>query len=746
MRARRITAAAGGLLATVLAAGGVAAVAPDSVAGETGGLTLAPAPATGTATAPPSRTVTLITGDRVRLTTVDGERSVASLEPATRTGADSAQPRRARTMTVGDRVYVVPDAALPYVGRQLDLALFDVGNPPRELEVVWSPGVTPRTVPGLATGRTRDRTTAARVSSPAALGAALTAAGGRAGTGRAATATADAGSPFAGIETIRPRAAAAAADPPTAAPAYPQATLIVRGIDALGAAAFSGGVSVSNADDVLRFGSLRSFVEGEVAFSVPVGTYSLSIDITTFAADGSYVSDALLVLPEIDVAAPQTVVTADARTADTPVPTPQTPQPADGQQIQLTYGRTAESGNIATTTYMLLGGAPRVLVTPTEPVSVGEVHWYTYFHLASPAGTAEPYVYDLHLPSDGVVPARFPTTVSGSSLARLDAAYHADTPNHTIHVNRASFAPWELMPFRGTTTAVAPLRRAEYVSALPDVGWVGVVNWKPDEGQGFVQGPLTIYRPGVRRPDTFLAAPLAPGAAAGSADAQPCVVCRQGDVLALDLHPWKDPGGHTVDQLGTGGTLQAGAEVRLYLDDALHGLPGLPFGSITVPPAAADFRLELNTTKSAPWTTTTTRTSTVWRWRSAARTGTLPEPLRCADGTRDCVAEPLLLVAYEAPVGPDNSLPAGAAATIGLRVHQQQVGTPTVGEIGFEVSADDGQTWQPVTARALGAGRFSAQVTPAVGAEFLSFRLRATDPLGNAVDQTIVRAVRVAAG
>jgi hypothetical protein len=718
MRARRITAVAGGLVAAVVAAGGLAAATPPSAAGEratAGALDAAPA----------GRTVTLITGDRVRLSNVDDRRAVASLVPAAEPGGvGPAAPRRARAMTVGDRAYVVPDTAMPYVGRQLDLGLFDVANPPDEVEVAWAAGATPHAVRGLAMAAMTGGVTAARVADPGAFGEALRSAARPARAGSAG----ESQGPLAGVATIRP--AAGDDPPPTAAPAYPQATLIVKGLDALGAPAISGGVSVSNADDGLRFGSMRSFVEGEVAFSVPVGTYSLSVDITTFTAEGGYVSDALLVLPQITVTSPQTVVTADARTADARVPVPQTPQPATGQQIQLTYGRTAESGTISTTTYMLVGGAPRVLVTPTEPVTVGQVHWYTYFHLASPAGAAEPYVYDLHLPSEGVVPERFPTAVSAASLATIGTAFHAETANHTLHVTRASFAPWESMPFRGATTAVAPLRRVEYVSALPDVGWVGVVSWRPDEGQGYVLGPLTVLRPGDKRPDAYLAAPFAPGAGTGSATAEPCLVCRDGDVLALELHPWKDPGGHTVDQLRATGTLAAGAEARLYVDDALVALPSLPFGSVTVPAAESDFRLELDTVKSAPWTTTATRASTVWRWRSAARPGPAPEPLPLPE--------------YATPVGLDNALPAGAPSTIGLRV-RQPAGAPAVEAVDFAVSADDGQTWQPVTARAQGAG-FTASVTPPAGAGFLSFRLRASDPRGNAVEQTIVRAVRVAAG
>lgn len=735
MRNRRTTAAAGGLVTmVVVAAGGLAAVAQATLADAS---TAATAPAA--STRPASRVITLITGERVRLTTIDGGRTIASMEPAGgNSPASGSSPARVRTMSVGEHTYVVPDSAAPYLGRQLDLALFDVSRPPENVEVTWSPGATPHPLPGLTLRPTSTGTSTGRISAPAALGSALT------GAGRDADAAA-----LAGVRTIRPARDGGA---PPVVPAYPQATLVVKGIDALGEPARSGGVSVSNADDVLKFGSMRSFAGGEVAFSVPVGTYSLSVDISTWTADDRYVSDAVLVLPEIQVNSPETVVTADARTADALVPVPRTPRPADSEQVQLTYGRTAASGGRSTTTYLMMGGAPRVFVTPTEPVSVGELHWYTFFHLASPPGRDEPYTYDLHLPSDGVVPDRFTTVVPESSLARIDAAYHAEAADHQINLHRASIVDWELMPFRGTTSALVPLGRTEYVTALPEVGWVGVVYWRPDEGVGYVQGPLTVYQPGERRTDDYLAAPLVPGASPGAESTTPgepattpCAACRQGDVLSLGLQPWKDPGGHAVGSLATTDTLQAGAEARLFIGGEPRGMPSLPNGSVTVPAAESDVRLELDTVKSAEWTTTATRTNTVWTWRSGTRTGgTLPEHLRCADGTRNCSAEPLLLVGYGARVGLDNAVPAGTATTIDLTVRQQDVAAPAVPRATFDVSADDGVTWRPATVRPRGAGRFAATVTPPAGARYLSFRLRASGPQGNSVDQTVTRAVRVA--
>ena len=210
------------------------------------------------ARATPDRLVTLPTGERVFL--APGDRAVRSILPAPRTTAGpAAEPTRVRTMAVGDHFYVVPGAALPYLGRQLDLALFDVLAPADAIQVDWQSAARP--VPGLDLEPAVGGRSTGRISDPAAFGAA-------ARPGRRADRR-----PCPRARRPRPQ--------PTAAPQYPIATLTVKGLDALGAPAFSGSVSVTNAEDNQRFSTLQSFVQGEPSLSVPVGHYSLGVSITT---------------------------------------------------------------------------------------------------------------------------------------------------------------------------------------------------------------------------------------------------------------------------------------------------------------------------------------------------------------------------------------------------------------------------------------------------------------------------------
>jgi hypothetical protein len=702
--------------------------------------------------APPDRVVTLPTGERVVLASGAGGRAVRSVQRAAGTALGPAsEPVRVRTMAVGDHFYVVPDEALPYLGRQLDVAMFDVAAPVAELQVQWAPGADAHAVPGLDLRPAAAGRSTARIVDPAAFGVALAkatrdaravAVRPGAALGAQAAASAAAG-PLAGIQSVHP--GVPAADPaPTASPQFPLATLTVRGLDTLGAPAFSGAVTVTNAEDVQRFSSLQTFVDGQVSFSVPLGHYSIGVSITTYDADNKYLGDALLFFPQIDITENGTVVTADAGTARTVVPVPATPDPSTLEQLQATYSRVSAAGYDSTTAFMLVGGSPELSVTPTAPVSIGEVHWYTYFRLNSPSTATTPYLYDLVFPSDTGVPAQFPAAVPARGLAVVDATYAAEAGRATINTSRASFQYWEKFPIRFASTAVAPLRRTEYVSALPDVSWIGTVLARPQESNGLAQTPLTAYAAGEHAVDNYLMAPAVAGVDRGTVRAEPCPICRQDDQLLLNLHPWTDAGGHAVQMAATD-TTTATVQSRLYADGTLVAEGTSPTGEVTIPAAAKRMKLELDTAVSAPWTTTASRVTTAWTWNTAAPTGSLPDGRTCSRPDQPCAFQPLLFAEYAAGVDTTNAVPAGVATPLTVVVRHQAYDTaPAADHLSLEVSGDDGATWAPVTAAAAGQGRFTATVTPAAGTGFLSLRINATDPLGGILDQTVVRALRVA--
>ncbi|HEY0001737.1 MAG TPA: hypothetical protein VGB74_14875 [Actinoplanes sp.] len=688
------------------------------------------------ASAAADRLVTLPTGERVFLGA--GSRAVRTIEPAAGT---TNGPARVRTMAVGDHLYVVPEEALPYVGRQLDLALFDVLAPATSLTVEWAAAARP--VPGLALEAAAGGRSVGRIADPAAFGAALarsatearTAAAAGTATGTTTGATTGA---LAGVRSVRTTAAAE----PTAVPNYPLVNLTVRGLDKLGVNAFSGSVSVTNAEDVQRFSSLQSFVDGEVSFSVPVGHYSLQVSITTYDATSTYLGDSLLIFPELEVSGTAVELVADARTAKVVVPVPATPNPAGLEQLQATYSRVSAAGFDTTTAYMLIGGSPSLSVTPTSPVSIGKMHWYTYFRLNSPATATERYLYDLVFPTDGVIPAQFTAKVAAADLAQLDATYAAENGASPITTSRTSFQPWESFPIRFASNASAPLRRTEYVSALPGVGWVSSAVARPDEYNGVTQSPMTAYRPGQRVADSHHIAPAVPGVDRSALRSLPCPACRQGDQLLLNVQPRTDAGGHSV-RMTASATAAVSTQSKVYADGTLIATGTDPAGAIALPATASQLKLEVNSGVASPWATTSSKVTTAWTWRTAAPTGT-PAGRTCTEPAAPCAFQPLLFAEYAAGVDTSNALPAGVAAPLTVLVRRQANDPgPAATALTLEVSRDDGTTWTPVTTTGSTGGRFTATVTPAAGSGFLSLRIHATDPTGSALDQTVIRALRV---
>lgn len=763
VRGRAVAGAMGGLavLGMILAVMAIENV-PGSeaavlqAAGAPAGTATAGAPARTEPAAGPARAhvVTLITGERVVVSRPDGKHVAAALEAPTGGG----RQRSFRALATPTAEYVVPDEALPYLGRQLDLSLFDLAEPASAVTVEWAAGARRHAIPGLAPttsapvtprasatpgtasspAESDTATTAARVSSRAAFGAGLASAPGA----------------LSGVRLIRAGAARAATPSPSVSPHFALATLVVTGLDRQGATASGGSVSVINTDDALRFVGLSSFFDGTVAFSVPEGNYSLEVNINTPGSNGAPGSESLVVLPQVSVTAPRTVVTADARTATAAVPVPTTPLPSRLEQFATMLDRVSASGAPVNSVLGFIGAAPDLYVTPVSEVTTGALHWSTYYRLDGTAPSASdglPYLYDVEFPAASGIPDHFPDSVAPSSLATLDAAFHSDLPGHAIDTYRGSYLPWQTFSLRPVSPATAPLRRTEYVTADPDLAWVGAVVWQVDEFNGIDQGPRTVYQAGGRAPDVYLGAPLVPGSNPGTVETLPCTACLQGNTLGLAILPWSDSGGHAVDQLVQSASLTLSTQTRLYADGTLVQQSLLPTGVVTLPAPASAFRLTLDTAKSASWTTTATQTSTTWAWRSNSRAGTLPDRRTCPDGTRICAFEPLLFVDYDLGTDLGNALPAGHPATVSLRLHRQTFdSTPIVATLTLQVSADDGATWTPVPVQAGDAGQFTGTLTAAqvsaAGSGFLSVRVQASDSLATTLDQTIIRAARVSPG
>jgi len=95
-----------------------------------------------------------------------------------------------------------------------------------------------------------------------------------------------------------------------------------------------------------------------------------------------------------------------------------------------------------------------------------------------------------------------------------------------------------------------------------------------------------------------------------------------------------------------------------------------------------------------------------------------------------------------------NTATAGTEATMVLKAgHQLGSTAPAVDTVAVSVSFNDGATWTPAHVTPGTDGEFRADYPqPMVDASggYVSLRVSASDPAGNALEQTLIRAYRLA--
>src|SRR5712691_7742875 len=257
-----------------------------------------------------ARLVTLLTGERVMVGTSPSGRPTLQIVRSAQTGPASP----VTTASVNGDQYVIPVSAQPYVGRYLDIRLFDVtklaaaGATDRvPLRIAYTPGTAPSlpgvtitsSAAGIATGYVTP-------SSARTFGAALA---------WQAVADSHAGWPasstlFGSVTGIGPDLASQG----TVTPDFPQVTLIIKVVSHTGRPIPFGFGFLMNADDGLKYGAFILVIDGEARVSVPLGHYLGIFDEFTFSRKGGATAR---VMPVVDYAVTggSQTLTADARPA-----------------------------------------------------------------------------------------------------------------------------------------------------------------------------------------------------------------------------------------------------------------------------------------------------------------------------------------------------------------------------------------------------------------------------------------------
>jgi hypothetical protein len=700
-------------------------------------------------------TVVLPTGDQIH----DTGQQRSSVTPAASTGLG----RILVSLTLGAKQYELPAAALPYLGRGLDLSLFEVAalraaerDQRIPVEVTYQ-GSQP-TLPGITmTGAHTGYLTA---DSARSFGAALV-----------KQFLADRTSPrAAGGSGLFPNglgiALAGAKTAPVARPHFPMKTLTFTGTDASGKPDNLDPVVVFNLDDSVRIGadqdSISNFYNGSVKFSVPAGNYAAMAYFFDTDTAGNVTGVRVVSRPQFTVSDNTTMAVA-ASEATSKV-TMLTARPAQPQEGGFVVHRTALAGPSMYFDVSVGAGAP-IWVAPTKtPVTIGKLDSFPYRRLTAPAGAAVPYQYFLQYPTSGVIPRQF-YVASPANTATIDASFYSDIDIVGAQY-RAGTYPFESDAFvlRPDHTLSLPIHQLDYVSTGHSVQWFASVAkytriiWGGFEAwYGGQYDGVRQYSPGQRVRESWNAFPLHPAGPVNTARdksltaVQPSVV-RAGDkvVFALESFSDNEPGHTGFGVYGDPDNVAAGTyEIDQDGKKVAGGDAGGPSSDVpttTLGAAASTVRLVLDATREGPKFLLSTKNHTEWTWRSQHQQGTtLPVGYQCDyyfGADRNCAVEPLMTT--QTTVGGmslHGTVPAGPQR-IGLRLgHLQLAQQSAITGAKVEFSTDDGKTWQPATVRPLGDGNYSANFSAGKG--FVSLRVSGADAAGGTISETVTRAYQL---
>jgi hypothetical protein len=528
--------------------------------------------------------------------------------------------------------YRVPAACMRYLGHGLNLNLFGVAaarQAERSGRVDVRISFTGRrpALPGVTIVRSGRGSAAGYLTMASARR-----------LGRALSPRLFAGGVPVGLAGLGARAAAAAA---RGRPDFPMRTLTVRATDAAGRPDTDplDFVDLYNVDNSTWFSGSSGYDHGVAKFSVPAGHYW---------AVGLYAQPHwhIVVNPQFTVADSTTLRLAyrDATskiTTSTPRPSGLVSETVEVDRVGRAGPPVAEGISVSGDGRASPGAA--IWVSPTRRPTIGTLRAYTSGQLGSlPGYRGRPYVYNVAYPDPaGIIATSHRHVVRPASLATVDSRYDLDTHAPDSRYGNLALLPGQLGTGFGPAWPFAmPRRQTEYLLASPSAVWFPSESEWLSTVQGGQVSSGEVYRPGEHLDVGWNAFPLHPGYSvnlAGAANPFPVLpsASRSGNRLILDVTPFSDnqPGhtglgfsaGHYAleengRQIAAGNALRAG--------DIGHGV----LFRARLRPEPATVRFTLAASRQAGHYPLSARTRTVWTWRSARGTETLPPGWTCVPG------------------------------------------------------------------------------------------------------------------
>ncbi|NUR28463.1 MAG: hypothetical protein HOV83_21925 [Catenulispora sp.] len=555
----------------------------------------------------------------------------------------------------------------------------------------------------------------------------------------------------------------AAAEPAAVIPHYPLHILQINATGLDGAPA-DATTFLTNADDITRWSTPIPAIGGVARVAVPAGHYTAYTIFDNY--DQATDTNAMRVVTQTDLTVADTGVStlsADERTATSQV-TAATPKPTTTDFTYLLFSRT--DSNKQTGTLSVVNGSsiavspaaapPALPATPPTPPT------FTYQVVAwggtSPAGTQQPYRYDVMFPPSDHIDADQHHTVDASKLETLRNTIDTDagSPRREGEYMFGPFSPQEGGVQLGHLISV-PSHLTTYIGA-PQGDWLwmrAVIPELPSPGSGYpaalaLKADRTVYSgPGEQR-RTWGHGPLT--AQVGQyQDGTWCRACSDGTTVDLSVNPVVDSEPDTVaDLLGpaTGHTTIYRDGTQVFSQDNTGG------GELTDQPQTPGtyrlvFDLDLSGFPITQSTATHTDLTVPYSPKADPRRN-LPAADYCqaqGESTTPCSILPVLNLGYHLATDDTNSS-RGPVQTLDLQVGHQRYGTagadPRATAATVSASFDKGATWTKATVVPTFDNHFLA-IWPNSGAQGSTpwLKVSASDELGGSITQTVANAYTI---
>ncbi|GAA0939041.1 S8 family serine peptidase [Nonomuraea longicatena] len=300
---------------------------------------------------------------------------------------------------------------------------------------------------------------------------------------------------------------------------------------------------------------------------------------------------------------------------------------------------------------------------------------------------------------------------------RLDIARHL--PGARVFAGRQAWpSEGAVLTHQSFNEVATPSTLTEYVNTGDDIRWQSTVGEIGADGRvtTFVSG-ASRFEPGSLTTERWNRGVFGPALPTEGLPYES--VSRAGDTMTVAAWMFGDGQG------AIGNSSRATEHLALYRDGDLVGESERLQDRFTVPPGRATYRLVARAERGAPHVLST-QSSVAWTFRS----GTTKSPTRM----------PVSVVRFSPGLDAENTAPAGRRFAVPVAVDRlagSTAGRPR--ELTVEVSYDDGATWS----RAKVAGSRVILDHPQRDG-FVSLRAASTDVHGNKVEQSVIRAYRIA--